>query len=235
MKKNKWMVADGGEDGRFENFFESSTDSGGLVGECKHYFCACFSCYARLTNDPWYERRGDLFLLIPSPNYRTNFSRLSRGLASAREYRSPYANRSANKNFTATHLYLCLSCCTLKNYCPGYKLFLLLFSLRLPFERHKRIFPPSLSLSLDLKIEFFFRKNSNFKKVIIIGRKTLLRKKSQRRKSILLFESMISRHYEIPIVNDLRLEHSATYHVRVATISERNILQLVPKRRWYRA
>lgn len=94
----------------------------GLVGECKYYFCACFSCYARLTNDPWYERRGDLFLLIPSPNYRTNFSRLSRGLAGAQEYRSPYANRSANKNFTATHLYLCLSCCTLKIYCPDDKL-----------------------------------------------------------------------------------------------------------------
>lgn len=95
----------------------------GVVGECKYYFCACFSCYARLTNDPWYERRGDLFLLIPSPNYRTNFSRLSRGLAGAQEYRSPYANRSANKNFTATHLYLCLSCCTLKNYCQRDKPF----------------------------------------------------------------------------------------------------------------
>lgn len=56
------------------------------VVEYEHHFCACFSCYARLTNGLRYGRRGDLFLLIPSPNYRTNFSRLSRGLATAQEY-----------------------------------------------------------------------------------------------------------------------------------------------------
>lgn len=108
----------------------------GVVGECEYYFCACFSCYARLTNDPWYERRGDLFLLIPSPNYRTNFSRLSRGLVGAQEYRSPYANRSANKNFPASHLCLCLSCCTLKNYYLGDKLFT---QIRPPKESSKSL------------------------------------------------------------------------------------------------